>query len=485
MSPNLLRPGWRLIRNPGEREVVQLYSEHGSLGDQIAFLGAARHYAKLHPHQKVVVANLPNLVDSYGDDLVSSGEASHKIISNPELRHRVKRESPDFNYLGTYMAELGLGLKVPPAIALPRMAPLPGLFPRAYICLQPYAGFAKNLGQEAVQRLVEICRRVCPEWPVVVGGSPRTPMDLEGVEYGYLGDPAALVRLIQHAAVVVTPRSASAHIASAYGVPAFVWTTEDGENWHLDYPDWPHDRIDGMSPEEQVGRALARVLIGVRTGVLDRPAGIRRALVRSGFEEGPGFFWSRGTAPPGGLVDVSDCPSPAFAVRVLLGAVSDRDPGRYPEYLNHGNAAEYVLEEASLVCSGQGLDIGAGDWPLLGAVPVRDEPHQNAYRLPAFGDGSLDFVFSSHVLEHLHRPEEALALWTRKLKSGGILFLYLPHPAMELWHPEGPWGGDHRWIISPRQVRRMLESLGLRVRIATEVPDAYWSFRCVATKEAL
>lgn len=465
-----------------DRAAVQLHTDYGSLGDQIAFLGAARHYARAHPETKVVVTNLPEIVGAYGDSVLGTGEAADRIPCNPEGRHRVRRESPDFNYLGTYIAELGLPLGEPPAIELPKLSPPPGLLPQAYISLQPYSGFAPSLHRNTLQFFVDVCRQVCPEWPVVATGSLRTPRDLRDVDYRYLGTPASVLRTIQHAAVVVTPRSASAHIAAAYRVPAFVWIPDDGENWHLDYPDWPHGRVPLEDSPNTVADRLAHMLHLVRTGAYARTNGIRKALERSEVSTPTRFFRGLGTAAPQSLIDTTSCASPAETVRRIIHASTGSDPGPYPPYLSRGNAAEYVVDEASAICQGSGIDVGAAEWPFPGAVPVRDEPRQNAYSLPQFPDGSLDYVFSSHVLEHLFRPQEALALWASKLKPGGVLFLYLPHPRMVLWHPEGSWGGDHKWITSPRHVARLVSDLGMSVRILTEVPDAYWSFRCVAIR---
>lgn len=117
----------------------------------------------------------------------------------------------------------------------------------------------------------------------------------------------------------------------------------------------------------------------------------------------------------------------------------------YPEYLSHGNACSFIAEVALRYCVGRGVDIGADRWPLSGAEPIYNEVSRNAYNLNDYKDESLDYVFSSHCLEHLDRWPRALKLWISKLCRGGILFLYLPHESMELWNPGGPWLGlGHR-----------------------------------------
>jgi SAM-dependent methyltransferase len=49
-----------------------------------------------------------------------------------------------------------------------------------------------------------------------------------------------------------------------------------------------------------------------------------------------------------------------------------------------------------------------------------------AERLP-FGEGRLDFLLASHVIEHMPDTIRALGEWDRALRAGGILFLIVPH----------------------------------------------------------
>jgi hypothetical protein len=79
--------------------------------------------------------------------------------------------------------------------------------------------------------------------PVVVVGKPSTPKNIRGADFDHLGSPIEMLRVIQHAAFMLTPRSASAHIASGYRVPSLIWVPDDGENWHLSYPGWDYKLI--------------------------------------------------------------------------------------------------------------------------------------------------------------------------------------------------------------------------------------------------
>ena len=155
----------------------------------------------------------------------------------------------------------------------------------------------------------------------------------------------------------------------------------------------------------------------------------------------------------------------------------------YPEYLNKGNACLFILNEAKHYCQGKGIDVGADNWPLSGAIPILNKDNQNAHKLDNFSDCSLDYVFSSHCLEHLERWEEALKLWISKIKINGILFLYLPHKSMQLWNPGSPWVGlSHKWIPTFEIINKFLIDSGMKIIKYNPEKDKYWSFHIIAQK---
>ena len=149
----------------------------------------------------------------------------------------------------------------------------------------------------------------------------------------------------------------------------------------------------------------------------------------------------------------------------------------YPGYLHRGEAAAFCFYHAKQYCRGQGVDVGAGRWPFPGARAVEDNPEENAYRLKA-ADASQDFVFSSHCLEHLERWQEALLEWRRVLKPGGVLYLYLPHPASRMWRPEVL--RHHVWQPEPDRLPAHLLGIGFEILDSALFPDAYLSFHVVA-----
>jgi SAM-dependent methyltransferase len=90
-------------------------------------------------------------------------------------------------------------------------------------------------------------------------------------------------------------------------------------------------------------------------------------------------------------------------------------------------------------CTGDGIDVGYGGDPIVRNAICMDMPnpyagyrthpqhlHGDARCLSWFCDGSLDFVYSSHVLEDFEDTSAVLNEWLRVLKPGGHLVLFLP-----------------------------------------------------------
>ena len=109
----------------------------------------------------------------------------------------------------------------------------------------------------------------------------------------------------------------------------------------------------------------------------------------------------------------------------------------YPKFQSEGNAAQFAIPFAKHVCKGTGYDIGCCkiEWSLPGSIPIDlnfpDDWHANS--LPELE--SVDYIFSSHCLEHVQDWVRTLDYWTNHIKSGGTLFLYLPHKDQVYWRP--------------------------------------------------
>jgi SAM-dependent methyltransferase len=148
----------------------------------------------------------------------------------------------------------------------------------------------------------------------------------------------------------------------------------------------------------------------------------------------------------------------------------------YPDYLKEGNACRFIIPTAKEFCKGLGLDVGAGAWPLPGATPVDVKSGGRAEDLP--GD-EWDYIFSSHCLEHVVNPIETLEHWKSKIRRGGVLFLYLPHPEMIYWRPQNCRKHLHIWY--PEEMAEIMMSIGFENVIHGQ-RDLAWSFAVVGTK---
>ncbi|MFK7941812.1 MAG: methyltransferase domain-containing protein [Paracoccaceae bacterium] len=105
-----------------------------------------------------------------------------------------------------------------------------------------------------------------------------------------------------------------------------------------------------------------------------------------------------------------------------------------------GNEAGKIAHRIVPYTRGEGADIGCGPhkaFPhMIGVDNCKDTELFNIHIKPdidcdvrelPFKDESLDFIFSSHTLEHIEDAGAALEEWMRCIKPGGHLVLYLPH----------------------------------------------------------
>jgi len=107
---------------------------------------------------------------------------------------------------------------------------------------------------------------------------------------------------------------------------------------------------------------------------------------------------------------------------------------------------------------GTGLDIGGGNdslalfvelFPLIRNVVIYDRPQGDAQMLSNVGDKTFDFIFSSHCLEHMRDPYEALSNWIRVVRPGGHLIVSVPDEDL---YEQGVWpstfNSDHKFSFT-------------------------------------
>ena len=156
---------------------------------------------------------------------------------------------------------------------------------------------------------------------------------------------------------------------------------------------------------------------------------------------------------------------------------------KYPKFQSEGYAAQFAIPYAKHVCKGIGVDIGCNrlEWMYAGSLvsnptkprlkvqykewlaeAIKDttqpahsfpiDPVINGFEAMKFPKdcSDLDYVFSSHCLEHIPDWVTVLDSWYDKLKPGGVMFLYLPGFSQSYWRP---WHNrKHLHIFEPHHM---------------------------------
>lgn len=108
----------------------------------------------------------------------------------------------------------------------------------------------------------------------------------------------------------------------------------------------------------------------------------------------------------------------------------------YPKFQSDGYASKFAIPYAQQVCKGIGVDIGCKkkEWSFPNSIPI-DLEFKDGYHALNLPDIKINYIFSSHCLEHIHNWVEVMDYWYKKLEKEGILFLYLPCYSQEYWRP--------------------------------------------------
>lgn len=140
-----------------------------------------------------------------------------------------------------------------------------------------------------------------------------------------------------------------------------------------------------------------------------------------------------------------------------------------------GNEAGKVLWELVPYTRGYGYDLGCGnskafphfvgvdsciDEKLFGTKIEPDIRVPTCEKLDKFASASADFIFSSHLLEHIEDYKAALKEWWRVIKPGGYLCLYLPHK--DFYPNIGQPGSnpDHKHDFLPEDIVKAMYEVG-------------------------
>ena len=169
------------------------------------------------------------------------------------------------------------------------------------------------------------------------------------------------------------------------------------------------------------------------------------------------------------------------------------------EQCSSGVEVDKCRERLKNYCHGCGLDVGSG-----GRHPDRLHDTENKIRPLAIGvdllgsqligyannlkwfkDDVLDYVFSSHLLEHMADISGTLKEWLRVLKPGGRIVLYLP---LEGHYPsvgEPGANSDHKHNLTPGKLIEIFSKIPIEIsiiRVEERIEGDEYSFDFVVKK---
>jgi len=134
--------------------------------------------------------------------------------------------------------------------------------------------------------------------------------------------------------------------------------------------------------------------------------------------------------------------------------------------------------------SGRVIDIGSGNAMVVPHAEPFDKQHGDANVIDELREaGAYDAVHSSHSLEHMNDPEDAIRRWWRLVKPGGHLVIVVPEEDL---YEQGNWPSlfqhehtctfrlDRETTWSPRSfdIRVLAESLPGAEVVSAEIQDA-------------
>lgn len=140
-----------------------------------------------------------------------------------------------------------------------------------------------------------------------------------------------------------------------------------------------------------------------------------------------------------------------------------------------GNESKKIKYDIVPYTRGKVLDLGCGPFKAYSHfIGVDNGNHDRNFnwqnkadlivetceKLPIIASGSIDAVFSSHLLEHIVDTDKALREWWRVIKVGGYLVLYLPHKNFYPNVGEEGANPDHKHDFLPEDIINHMKPLG-------------------------
>lgn len=143
--------------------------------------------------------------------------------------------------------------------------------------------------------------------------------------------------------------------------------------------------------------------------------------------------------------------------------------------------------------SGNGIDIGCGrlygysdDIRVHNSAIAHDKDMCDAHTMEIFEDEIFDYVYSSHVLEHLEDPCLAIFNWFRICKNQGHIIIAVPSKYRYEKKENLPslWNTDHKRFYTVSSLAEEIEkSLTPNTYTIEYIKDCYEGFDWTAPME--
>ena len=165
----------------------------------------------------------------------------------------------------------------------------------------------------------------------------------------------------------------------------------------------------------------------------------------------------------------------------------NHDPNRRVGYESRKSYAKRIQEGFfNKFMQGNGIELAPKGYEedietiLPTAIPVDlDTPGYNGYELPV-SDESQDYIYSSHVLEHIDDYKRAIQAWHKALKVGGHIIIYVPSALLyekKMTIPVSLHNPEHKRAYTPasllKEIEESLEPNSYRVRLLRDNDDNY------------
>jgi tetratricopeptide (TPR) repeat protein/SAM-dependent methyltransferase len=263
---------------------------------------------------------------------------------------------------------------------------------------------------------------------------PAQPISHLGSDIQDFGDTAAVVSLLD---LVICVDTSIAHVAGALGKPVWVLLPAIGTDWR-----WLRKRTD--SPwYPGVMRLFRQTTPGDWSPVITQ---IVAALAR----------WGQSDPAIDSVASSTDMEADQPMIRPEDAALQQHFLQQNVPGVTSISMQRRVHDArfATRYFCGDGIDVGGGNdslalfkefFPLVRNLFVYDQAHGDGQVLANVADASFDFLYSSHCLEHLRDPYEALRNWLRVIKPGGHLVIQVPDEDL---YEQGVWpsrfNSDHK-----------------------------------------